>query len=67
MSVLNRTTLGFVIIGALNWGFVGLANFDPVAAIMGDGSLLSRLVYLLVGLSGVYQASAAWMVATLRA
>jgi uncharacterized membrane protein YuzA (DUF378 family) len=43
-----------VIIGALNWGFVGILNFDPVAALFGKKSILSRMVYTLVGLSGVY-------------
>jgi len=42
------------IIGALNWGFVGLLNFDLVAAIFGKKSLMSRLVYILVGLAGVF-------------
>jgi len=42
------------IIGALNWGLVGLLNFNLVAAIFGKKSILSRLVYILVGLAGVY-------------
>jgi uncharacterized membrane protein YuzA (DUF378 family) len=42
------------IIGALNWGLVGLLNFDLVAAIFGKKSFISRLVYILVGLAGVY-------------
>ncbi|WP_292388606.1 DUF378 domain-containing protein [Methanosarcina sp. UBA5] len=42
------------IIGAINWGFVGLLNFDLVAAIFGKRSFISRLVYILVGLAGVY-------------
>lgn len=42
------------IIGAINWGFVGLLNFDLVAAIFGKKSFISRLVYTLVGLAGVY-------------
>lgn len=45
-----------VIVGALNWGLVGFANFDLVATLFGSGSVLSRLVYLLVGLSGLFQA-----------
>jgi uncharacterized protein len=43
-----------VIIGALNWGLVGLARFDLVAALLGAGSPASRIVYLLVGLAGLY-------------
>jgi uncharacterized protein len=42
------------IIGALNWGLVGLLDFDLVAAIFGKKSIASRLVYILVGLAGVY-------------
>jgi uncharacterized protein len=48
-----------VIVGALNWGFVALAHFDLVAALLGmsfgQTSVLSSLVYGLVGLSGLYQ------------
>ena len=41
-------------IGALNWGLVGLLDFDLVAAIFGKKSIASRLIYTLVGLAGVY-------------
>ena len=55
MKVINLVTLLLIIIGGLNWGLVGLFSFDLVAAIFGSGSLLSRLVYILVGLSAVWQ------------
>jgi uncharacterized protein len=55
MKTLNLLTLILLIVGGLNWGLVGLANFDLVAAIFGDGSALSRTVYVLVGLSALYQ------------
>ena len=55
MSVLNKITLLLLIVGGLNWGLVGLLDFDLVAAIFGDMSLLSRLVYSLVGLSALWQ------------
>ena len=42
------------IIGGLNWGLVGAFNFDLVAAIFGEMSLLSRIVYILVGVSAIY-------------
>ncbi len=42
-------------VGGLNWGLVGAANFDLVAAIFGHGSALSNAVYLLVGLAAIYQ------------
>ncbi|AKB79573.1 DUF378 domain-containing protein [Methanosarcina horonobensis HB-1 = JCM 15518] len=43
-----------VLIGALNWGLVGLLNFDLVATLFGKKSIISKLVYIFVGLSGVY-------------
>lgn len=55
MSILNKITLLLLIVGGLNWGLVGLLNFDLVAAIFGEMSLLSRVVYGLVGLSALWQ------------
>ena len=54
MSGLSKTALGLVIIGALNWLLVGAFRFDLVAAIFGQMSVLSRIVYILVGLAGIY-------------
>lgn len=51
--------LTLVIIGAVNWGLVGLFQFDLVAALFGHASPLSRLVYSLVGLAGVVLAGIA--------
>lgn len=45
-----------VVVGALNWGLVGLFGFDLVATVFGQASILSRLVYVLVGVSGAFQA-----------
>lgn len=55
MKALNLLTLVLVIIGGANWGLVGLFNLDLVATLFGAGSLLSRGVYLLVGVSAVWQ------------
>ena len=55
MSILNKITLLLLIVGGLNWGLVGLLNFDLVAAIFGEMSLPSRVVYGLVGLSALWQ------------
>jgi uncharacterized membrane protein YuzA (DUF378 family) len=55
MKFLNILTLLLVIVGGVNWGLVGAANFDLVAAIFGPGSTLSRIVYIAVGLSALYQ------------
>jgi uncharacterized membrane protein YuzA (DUF378 family) len=51
----NRVALVLVIIGALNWLFVGLFQFDAIAALLGGiGSVLSRIVYVIIGLAGLY-------------
>lgn len=53
MNTLHWLALVLVIVGALNWGLVGLFQFDLVAALFGgQASPLSRVVYTLVGLSG---------------
>ena len=57
----RRSTLGtlsvvavvLLIIGGLNWGLVGLLNFDLVAALFGQMTALSRLIYILVGISAI--------------
>lgn len=53
MRTLKIISYILVIIGALNWGLVGLFNFNLVAAIFGDMTILSRIVYILVGLAAV--------------
>ena len=55
MKVLDVITAILVIVGGLNWGLVGVWNFDLVAAILGEMSVLSRFVYLLVAVSAIYQ------------
>lgn len=55
MKTLNVATLILVIVGGLNWGLVGLTGVDIVAALFGDASTLARIVYILVGLSAVWQ------------
>jgi len=55
MKAINIITLVLLIVGGLNWGVVGLADFDLVASLFGDGSLLARLIYVVVGLSAVWQ------------
>jgi uncharacterized membrane protein YuzA (DUF378 family) len=41
-------------VGAVNWGLVGLLNFNLVSFLFGDFTMLTRLVYVLVGVSGLY-------------
>ncbi len=59
LNTLSRAALLLVIIGALNWLLVGLFQWDLVTALLGgetmrSASMLSRIVYTLVGLSGIY-------------
>ena len=54
MKWLDNLSLTLVIIGALNWLLVGVFRFDLVAFLFGNLSFLSRAVYILVGLSGLY-------------
>jgi len=54
-KILEILTVLLLLIGGLNWGLVGLFNFDVVAAIFGAGTGAARLVYILVGLSAVYK------------
>jgi len=54
INILDWVAIALVIIGGLNWGLVGVLNFDLVATLFGDMSALSRIVYSLVGLSALY-------------
>jgi len=54
LSVLGWIALILVIVGGLNWFLVGLFSFDLVAAIFGAMTIISRIVYILVGISAVY-------------
>ncbi len=54
LSVLDRIALALVIIGALNWGSIGIFNFDFVSAIFGSGSVWTRIIFTLVGISGLW-------------
>ena len=51
MNIVKIISLILVIVGALNWGLVGLFGFDLVAALFGQMSVLSRIIYSLVGIS----------------
>lgn len=55
MRIVNIVTLLLVIVGGLNWGLVGLFDFDLVATLFGEMSPLSRIVYILVGASALWQ------------
>ena len=53
MKTLYNIALTLVIVGALNWLLVGLFKFDLVATLFGSMSLFTRIVYTLVGISGI--------------
>ena len=51
--MLYKTCIALIIIGGLNWALVGILNFDLVAFIFGSGSLLARIVYVVIGIAAV--------------
>ena len=54
MKVIDKIALVLIIIGAINWGLIALFEFNLVAALFGEMSVWSRIVYGLVGLSGLW-------------
>lgn len=57
MRGLDTLALLLVVIGAVNWGLIGLFRFNLVAALFGDMTGVSRIIYALVGLAGLYAIS----------
>ena len=51
---LDNVLLALVIVGAVNWGLIGFFRFDLIAFIFGNMSWISRIIYALVGISGLY-------------
>lgn len=55
LSILRKIALTLLIIGGINWGLIGLFQYDLVASLFGgQDALLSRIIYTLVGLSALY-------------
>ena len=54
MKIIDKIALVLVIIGAINWGLIGLFNFNLVELIFGNMTLLARIIYILVGISGLW-------------
>lgn len=53
-NLLDKISLILVIIGALNWGLIGLFNFNLIGALLGEpANLIGRIIYILVGAAGV--------------
>ncbi len=55
--ILDRIALILAIVGGLNWGSIGIFNFDFVSALLGQNTMLSRIVFTLVGLAAVWSIS----------
>ena len=54
MKALDKIALMLIIIGAINWGLIGLFKFNLVEMIFGDMTALARIIYALVGISGLW-------------
>lgn len=54
MKVIDKIALVLIIIGAINWGLIGIFKFNLVEMLFGDMTLLSRIIYGLVGISGLW-------------
>ena len=54
LHIIRYTALALVLLGALNWGLVGIFNFDLVARIFGDMSVVTRSIYILIGVSAFF-------------
>ena len=57
MAVIDKIALALVIIGALNWGLIGIFSFDLVAWRFGSMSAVTRVIYTLVALGGIWSVS----------
>lgn len=57
MKILDSIAFILVLIGAVNWGLIGFFDFNLVSTLFGDMSGFSRIIYGLVGLSGIYSLS----------
>ena len=54
MKIIDKIVLILIVIGAINWGLIGLFNLNLVSTIFGNMSLISRIIYILVGASGLW-------------
>lgn len=54
MKIIDKIALVLIIIGAINWGLIGIFNFNLVDTIFGTMSIISRIIYILVGISGLW-------------
>ena len=62
MKIVNKIALALIIVGALNWGLVGLFSFDLVAWMFGGATaILSRIIYTVIALAGIWSISMLFM------
>ena len=62
MMIVNKIALALIIVGALNWGLVGLFSFDLVAWICGGATaIVARIIYTLIALAGIWSISMLFM------
>ena len=54
MKILNAIVLTLVIVGGINWGLIGLFNYNLVEALFGSATWFTRIVYTVVGLAAIY-------------
>ncbi len=64
MKTIDYIALVLVVIGAINWGLVGILDFDLVRVLFGDMSILSRIIYIVIGVAGLYSLSFFGRIAT---
>ena len=54
MKIIDKIALALIVIGAINWGLIGVLKFNLVDTLFGTMSILSRIIYTLVGISGLW-------------
>ena len=54
MKIIDKIALTLIIIGALNWGLIGIFNFNLVSSIFGEMTIVPKIIYSLVGISGLW-------------
>lgn len=57
MQVIQKIALVLIVIGAVNWGLIGLFDFNLVDTLFGVGSMISKIIYILVGIAGIIDIS----------
>ena len=61
---LDVVSLILIIIGAVNWGLIGFFNLDVISAIFGNMSMITRIIFAVVGIAGIYSLELFWKLKT---